>query len=50
MLADPSVYKSGIHFRFKYHLSHIGLLTEGGTDTKAEVLENPWQLVRTIAT
>lgn len=43
-LTDPTVYKSGIHFQFKYHLYHIGLLTGGGTDSKADVLDAPWQL------
>jgi hypothetical protein len=44
VLTDPTVYKSGIHFQFKYHLRHIGLLTEGGTDDKDEVLSNKWEL------
>lgn len=44
VLTDPTVYKSGIHFQFKYHLRHIGLLTEGGTDDKDEVLSNEWAL------
>jgi len=43
-LHDPTVYKSGIHFQFKYQLYHLGLLTDGGTDNKDEVLDNPWQL------
>jgi hypothetical protein len=43
-LTDPTVYKSGIHFQFKYHLYHVGLLTTGGTDTKSDVLDDPWQL------
>ena len=43
-LTDPTVYKSGIHFQFKYHLYHIGLLTEGGTDDKDAVLTDPWLL------
>ncbi len=43
-LTDPTVYKSGIHFQFKYHLYHIGLLTQGGTDNKSRVLNNDWQL------
>lgn len=50
MLTDPTVYKSGIHFQFKFQLSHIGLLTDGGTDTKEKVLENKWELVHPIAT
>jgi hypothetical protein len=44
VLKDPTVYKSGIHFQFKYHLCHIGLLTEGGTDDKDAVLTNKWEL------
>jgi hypothetical protein len=47
-LTDPSVYKSGIHFQFKYHLRHIGLLTEGGTDNKDEVLYNQWALNQAV--
>jgi len=43
-LNDPTVYKSGIHFQFKYHLYHIGLLTHGGTDDKTDVLDNYWTL------
>ncbi|MFC7009380.1 hypothetical protein [Halalkalicoccus salilacus] len=50
MLTDPTVYKSGIHFQFKFQLYHIGLLTAGGTDTKAEVLGDAWELVHPIAT
>jgi hypothetical protein len=48
MLSDPTVYKSGIHFQFKFHLYHIGLLTEGGTDTKSDVLNDPWQLEQSL--
>jgi hypothetical protein len=44
VLTDPTVYKSGIHFQFKYHLRHIGLLTHGGTDDKGAVLTNNWAL------
>jgi hypothetical protein len=44
VLTDPTVYKSGIHFQFKYHLYHIGLLTEGGTDDKNKILPNDWAL------
>jgi hypothetical protein len=44
VLTDPTVYKSGIHFQFKYHLYHIGLLTHGGTDDKDAVLTNKWAL------
>ena len=47
-LTDPTVYKSGIHFQFKYHLRHIGLLTEGGTDTKSKVLQNSWELQQSV--
>jgi len=47
-LTDPTVYKSGIHFQFKYHLYHIGLLTEGGTDDKNEVLSNQWALSQAV--
>ncbi len=48
VLIDPTVYKSGIHFQFKYHLRHIGLLTEGGTDDKDEVLSNEWTLNQAV--
>lgn len=47
-LTDPTVYKSGIHFQFKYHLRHLGLLTEGGTDDKGEVLSNEWALNQAV--
>jgi len=43
-LNDPTVYKSGIHFQYKYHLYHIGLLTHGGTDTQSEILNDAWAL------
>ena len=43
-LADPTVYKSGIHFQFKYQLYHLGILTTGGTDDKDAVLSNTWRL------
>ncbi len=43
-LTDPTVYKSGIHFQFKYHLRHVGLLTMGGTDDKEKVLSDNWEL------
>jgi hypothetical protein len=43
-LHDPTVYKSGIHFQYKYQLYHIGFLTTGGTDDKDGVLDNLWQL------
>jgi len=48
VLTDPTVYKSGIHFQFKYHLRHIGLLTEGGTDDKAEVMSDQWALNQVV--
>jgi hypothetical protein len=48
VLTDPTVYKSGIHFQFKYHLRHIALLTEGGTDDKDEVLSNEWALNQAV--
>jgi len=48
MLHDPSIYKSGIHFQYKYQLYHIGLLTTGGTDDKDEVMDNSWQLEQPI--
>ena len=48
MLNDPTVYKSGIHFQFKFHLYHIGLLSEGGTDTKSEVLDDTWKLEQSL--
>jgi hypothetical protein len=47
-LTDPTVYKSGIHFQFKYHLKHIGILTEGGTDDKDDVLSNEWALNQVV--
>lgn len=43
-LTDPSVYKTGIHFQFKFQLYHVGILTSGGTDSKGEVLTNEWAL------
>jgi hypothetical protein len=48
-LTDPTVYKSGIHFQFEYHLYHVGLPTTGGTDTKSDVLEDAWQLHHPIS-
>jgi len=47
-LNDPTVYKSGIHFQYKYHLYHIGLLTQGGTDTKSEILQDDWALTTPV--
>ncbi len=44
VLTDPTVYKSGIHFQFKYQLYHLGILTTGGIDDKDILLENEWQL------
>jgi hypothetical protein len=48
MLTDPTVYKSGIHFQFKYQLYHLGILKTGGTDDKAAVLNNSWQLEQPV--
>ncbi|MFD1572072.1 hypothetical protein [Halorubrum laminariae] len=48
VLGDPTIYKSGIHFQFKYQLYHIGILTTGGTDDKDSVLDNKWRLVQAI--
>jgi hypothetical protein len=48
VLTDPTVYKSGIYFQFKYHLQHIGLLTKGGTDSKDEILLNEWALSQAV--
>lgn len=43
-LQNPGIYKSGIHFQFKFQLYHLGLLTTGGTDDKDDVLSSVWQL------
>jgi len=48
VLADPMIYKSGIHFQFKYQLYHLGILTTGGTDDKDAVLSNEWQLEQAV--
>ena len=48
VLTDPTVYKSGIHFQFKYQLYHLGILTTGGTDDKGEVLSNEWRLEQVV--
>ena len=48
VLTDPAVYKSGIHFQFKYQLYHLGILTTGGTDDKGEVLSNEWRLEQAV--
>jgi hypothetical protein len=48
VLTDPTVYKSGIHFQFKYQLYHLGILTTGGTDDKTGVLSNTWRLEHSI--
>ena len=50
VLTDPAVYKSGIHFQFKYQLYHLGILTTGGTDDKGEVLSNEWRLEQAVDT
>ncbi|WP_049908387.1 hypothetical protein [Halorubrum distributum] len=48
VLTDPTIYKSGIHFQFKYQLYHLGILTTGGTDDKSNVLSNTWQLEQAV--
>ena len=48
VLDDSSIYKSEIHFQFKYQLYHIGIITTGGTDDKDGVLVDPWKLENTI--
>lgn len=50
MLSEPTVYKSGIHFQFKFQLYHVGLLTTGGTDNKSEVLTDTWRLEQPVRT
>ncbi len=42
------MYKSGIHFQFKYQLYHLGILTTGGTDDKNDVLSNTWRLEQPV--
>ncbi|MFC7325948.1 hypothetical protein ACFQMF_15375 [Halorubrum rutilum] len=48
VLTDPRIYKSGIHFQFKYQLFHLGVVTTGGTDDKEAVLDNEWRLEHTV--
>jgi len=48
IFGDPTIYKSGIHFQFKYQLYHLGILTTGGTDNKNAVLRNEWRLEQAI--
>ena len=48
VLADPEVYKSGVHFQFKYQLYHLGILTTGGTDDKDAVLDDKWRLEQAV--
>jgi hypothetical protein len=48
ILGDPTIYKSGIHFQFKYQLYHLGILTTGGTDDKTDVLSNTWRLEQRV--
>ncbi len=48
ILGDPTIYKSGIHFQFKYQLYHLGILTTGGTDDKDDVLSNEWRLAQAV--
>lgn len=47
-LTDAGVYKSGVHFQFKYQLYHVGLLTVGGTDDKTNVMSNEWRLEHSV--
>jgi len=47
-LNDPLIYKSGIHFQFKYQLYHLGILTTGGTDDKEVVLQDTWRLEQPV--
>ena len=49
VLSDPTVYKSGIHFQFKYQLYHLGILTTGGTDDKDAVLTDTWRLEQAVS-
>lgn len=48
VLGDPTIYKSGIYFQFKYQLYHLGILTTGGTDDKDTVLSNTWRLAQAV--
>ncbi len=48
VLDDPTIYKSGIHFQFKYQLYHLGILTTGGTNDKNDVLSNELRLAQAI--
>jgi hypothetical protein len=48
VLTEPTIYKSGIHFQFRYQLYHLGILTTGGTDDKNAVLSNEWRLEQTV--
>ena len=48
VLTDPTVYKSGVHFQFKYQLYHLGILTTGGTDDKDAILDNKWGLEQAV--
>ena len=48
MLADPTVYTSGVDSQFKAHLFHVGLLTGRGTDDKSEVLDDEWTLTQPV--
>ncbi|MEF8854012.1 MAG: hypothetical protein V5A24_00720 [Haloarculaceae archaeon] len=49
-LADPAVFKSGVHFQFKAQLFHVGLLTTGGTDDAAAALADEWRLEHPVGT
>ena len=48
VLIDPKIYKSGIHFQFKYQLYHLGILTTGDSYDKDDVLINTWRLEHPI--
>ena len=47
-LSNPTIYKFGIYFQFKYQLYHLGILTTGGTDDKGTVLSNTWWLEQAV--
>ncbi|TKX81347.1 hypothetical protein [Halorubrum sp. SD626R] len=49
VLTDPRIYRSGIHFQFKYQLYHLGVVTTGGTDDKEAVLDNEWGLEHAVS-
>lgn len=49
VLDDPTIYKSGIHFQFKFQLYHLGILTTGGTDGKTAASTDPWRLEQAVS-